>query len=241
MAKCMGLIVQHIHVSDCSTGRKFSLIQGMYFCLVWETRSMRQVHFVPIMVPRSSKASSQLMAGSCGEISENILICQCQRSDRLGLVRGMEVYSHYKPSAHTAHVIGVACFNVCTGDIGPSSRTLDHILLPIYYVEDAPAPSSIHSFQTHVTDGKIYVTADPANTTKEKKSRPPKLLSSGSEVGGAGVVIVGGGSGAFHAIESLREVSLAHWHPLAGPKNLTCNSMGSRRQSQFSPRKRMRP
>ncbi|KAH9989006.1 hypothetical protein BJV77DRAFT_1018930 [Russula vinacea] len=77
---------------------------------------------------------------------------------------------------------------VCTGDI-----------------EDAPAPAALHSFQTHITDGKIYVTADPANTTKEKTSRPPKLLSSGSEIGGAGVVIVGGGSGAFHATESLRE------------------------------------
>jgi len=81
-----------------------------------------------------------------------------------------------------------ACFNICTGDI-----------------EDAPATAAIHSFQTHITDGKIYVTADPANTIKEKLSRSPKLLSSGSEVGGAGVVIVGGGSGAFHATESLRE------------------------------------
>ncbi|KAI0249164.1 flavoprotein [Lactifluus subvellereus] len=81
-----------------------------------------------------------------------------------------------------------ACFNVGTGDI-----------------EDAPAPAAIHSFKTHITDGKIYVTAEPANTTKEKMSRPPKLLASGSEIGGAGVVIVGGGSGAFHATESLRE------------------------------------
>ncbi|KAH9953007.1 flavoprotein [Lactifluus volemus] len=81
-----------------------------------------------------------------------------------------------------------ACFNVCTGDI-----------------EDAPAPAAIHSFKTHNTGGKIYVTADPANTTKERFSRPPMLLASGSEIGGAGVVIVGGGSGAFHATESLRE------------------------------------
>jgi len=78
-----------------------------------------------------------------------------------------------------------------------------------YYTEDAPAPEALHSFQTHIDDGKIYVTANPANTTKEKKSRPPKLLSSGTEVGGAGVVIVGGGSGAFHATEGLREVNRA--------------------------------
>ena len=84
-----------------------------------------------------------------------------------------------------------------------------HILLLTRYTEDAPAPAALHSFQTHITDGKIHVTADPVNTTKEKMSRPPKLLSSGSEVGGAGVVIVGGGSGAFHATESLREASRA--------------------------------
>jgi predicted nucleic acid-binding Zn ribbon protein len=58
-----------------------------------------------------------------------------------------------------------ACFNVCTGDI-----------------EDAPAPMALHSFKTKVADGKIYVTADPAQATKENKSRHPRLLASGSEV-----------------------------------------------------------
>ncbi|KIP10452.1 hypothetical protein PHLGIDRAFT_33845 [Phlebiopsis gigantea 11061_1 CR5-6] len=82
-----------------------------------------------------------------------------------------------------------ACFNVCTGDI-----------------EDAPAPTALHSFQAHVSEGKIYVTADPQSTTKANMSRPPKLLSTGSAASaGPGVVIVGGGSGAFHAIEGLRE------------------------------------
>jgi len=141
-------------------------------------------------------------------------MCQCQRSDLLGTVRGMEVYSHCKSSTHTlCSRYRRSLLQRMHGRYrSVLSCALDHdrILSLIYYVEDAPAPSSIHSFQTHITDGKIYVTADPANTTKEKKSRPPKLLSSGSEVGGAGVVIVGGGSGAFHAIESLREVSLAH-------------------------------
>ena len=93
-----------------------------------------------------------------------------------------------------------------------------HFLLLIHNTEDAPAPAALHSFQTHIADGKIYVTADPANTAKEKKSRPPKLLSSGSEVGGAGVVIVGGGSGAFHATEGLREVS--HGSLLAGQNRI---------------------
>ncbi|KII89745.1 hypothetical protein PLICRDRAFT_107672 [Plicaturopsis crispa FD-325 SS-3] len=81
-----------------------------------------------------------------------------------------------------------ACFNVCSGDI-----------------EDAPAPTSLHSFKAEISGGKIHVTADPASALKENMSRPPKLLSSGHEASGKGVVIVGGGSGAFHAVESLRE------------------------------------
>ncbi|KAI0648919.1 hypothetical protein C8Q79DRAFT_903656 [Trametes meyenii] len=84
-----------------------------------------------------------------------------------------------------------ACFNVCTGDI-----------------EDAPAPTALHSFKAEIVGGKINVTADPASTTSANKSRQPKLLATGSSVPvgqGKGVVIVGGGSGAFHAIESLRE------------------------------------
>jgi hypothetical protein len=127
----------------------------------------------------------------------------------------MEVYVLFQGSRSYAlcSLMATACFNVCTGDIGPS-HPLSAIPLLIRYSEDAPAPSALHSFQTHIADGKIYVTADPANTNKEKMSRPPKLLASGTEVGGAGVVIVGGGSGAFHAVESLREASRvrARWN-----------------------------
>ncbi|TFL04019.1 hypothetical protein BDV98DRAFT_563426 [Pterulicium gracile] len=81
-----------------------------------------------------------------------------------------------------------ACFSVCTGDI-----------------EDAPAPDAIHSFQTRVSDGKIYVTADPASTEKDNKSRRPTLQASYAEGGEKGVLIIGGGSAAFQAVESLRE------------------------------------
>jgi NADPH-dependent 2,4-dienoyl-CoA reductase/sulfur reductase-like enzyme/nitrite reductase/ring-hydroxylating ferredoxin subunit len=82
-----------------------------------------------------------------------------------------------------------ACFNVCTGDI-----------------EDAPATSAIHSFKAHVSGGKIYVTADPTRTVKDNMARAPKLSSTSERSGGkGGVVIVGGGSGTFHAVESLRE------------------------------------
>ncbi|KAF8623679.1 hypothetical protein AX17_007377 [Amanita inopinata Kibby_2008] len=81
-----------------------------------------------------------------------------------------------------------ACFNICNGDI-----------------EDAPAPAALHSFKAQVKDGKIHVTADPVNTLKENKDRQPSLLNINQHVGQKGVVIVGGGSGAFHAVESLRE------------------------------------
>jgi len=169
----------------------------------------------------------------------NLLSCISALISRAQSMAWRYIPTVNQPLKPYAHAVGVACFNVCTGDIGPSCA-LNHILLLIHYVEDAPAPAALHSFQTHITDGKIYVTADPANTTKEKTARPPKLLSSGSEVGGAGVVIVGGGSGAFHATEGLREVSSALL--LAGSNgNLTSISMGSRRRSQSSPKKRMRP
>ncbi|KAG2017822.1 glutathione-disulfide reductase, variant 2 [Coprinopsis cinerea AmutBmut pab1-1] len=90
-----------------------------------------------------------------------------------------------------------ACFNVCTGDI-----------------EDAPAPTALHSFEAYIADGQIYVTANPTNTLKANLSRQPKLLATGNDTTGHGVVIVGGGSGTFHAIESLRE----HGYP--GPITL---------------------
>ncbi|KAF9266592.1 hypothetical protein L218DRAFT_922270 [Marasmius fiardii PR-910] len=81
-----------------------------------------------------------------------------------------------------------ACFDICTGDI-----------------EDAPAPSAIHSFQAHVKDGKIHVTANPEATLKENMARSPKLSTAGFDSVGKGTVIIGGGSGAFQAVESLRE------------------------------------
>ena len=74
-------------------------------------------------------------------------------------------------------------------------------------IEDAPAPKALHSFKAHVSEGKIYVTANPTSTLKANLARQPKLLASGTESTGKGVVIIGGGSGSFNAIESLREVS----------------------------------
>lgn len=76
-------------------------------------------------------------------------------------------------------------------------------------VEDAPAPAALHSFKVHVTDGKIHVTADPENTIKENMMRHPRLLTEDTSFK-TGLVIVGGGSGAFYAVESLREVCDAY-------------------------------
>ncbi|CAE7206097.1 unnamed protein product [Rhizoctonia solani] len=81
-----------------------------------------------------------------------------------------------------------ACFQVCSGDI-----------------EDAPAPDALHSFKAEVKDGKIVVTANPEHTTKEGKSRPPKLASVNASSNEPGVVIIGGGSGGLFTVESLRE------------------------------------
>ena len=72
--------------------------------------------------------------------------------------------------------------------------------------EDAPALDAIHSFKAAVQDGKIYVTADPKRTLKSNMARPPVLSTEGATTPGKGVIIVGGGAGAVHTVESLREV-----------------------------------
>lgn len=67
---------------------------------------------------------------------------------------------------------------------------------------------ALHSFKTHIKDGKIHVSAHPAHTLRAHMAREPKVLTSGVASSGTGVVIVGGGSGAFQAVESLREVKI---------------------------------
>ena len=82
-----------------------------------------------------------------------------------------------------------------------------HLQADYLLTEDAPAPAAIHSFKAHVKEGKIHVTANMADTLKENKSRQATLVSTAYEVGQRGLVIVGGGSGAIHSVESLREVN----------------------------------
>lgn len=65
---------------------------------------------------------------------------------------------------------------------------------------------ALHSFKTSVANGEINVTARTENTLKKNLARPATLLDGGVYTLGLGVVIVGGGSGTFHAVESLREV-----------------------------------
>jgi apoptosis-inducing factor 3 len=82
-----------------------------------------------------------------------------------------------------------------------------HSLETDFLSEDAPAPAPIRSFKAEIKDGKVHVTADPEHTTKKGMSREPKVLSTApASATSPGVVIVGGGSGAIHAIDSLREV-----------------------------------
>jgi hypothetical protein len=83
-------------------------------------------------------------------------------------------------------------------------------LLPshiLFFLEDAPAPMALHSFKTSVVNGEINVTAHTDFTLKKNLARQQILLDSGIYSLGPGVVIVGGGSGAFHTVESLREAS----------------------------------
>ncbi|KAF5327184.1 hypothetical protein D9619_004398 [Psilocybe cf. subviscida] len=107
---------------------------------------------------------------------------------------GDKVHATSAFCTHYGAPLAKACFNVCTGDI-----------------EDAPAPMALHSFETRIKDGKIEVTAITENTLKQNMSRQAKLLATGVNSVGKGIVIVGGGSGAFHAVESLRE------HGFPGP------------------------
>ncbi|KAK4704858.1 apoptosis-inducing factor 3, partial [Phenoliferia sp. Uapishka_3] len=80
-----------------------------------------------------------------------------------------------------------ACFDVCTGDI-----------------EDAPGLSSLQSFKVE-TEGKSVFVTPPADLATITSRRLPPSCSPAASSGAKGVVIVGGGAGAAHAIEGLRE------------------------------------
>ncbi|ORY89139.1 flavo protein [Leucosporidium creatinivorum] len=77
-----------------------------------------------------------------------------------------------------------ACFNACTGDI-----------------EDAPGLNNLSSFKVEEEGSALFITP-PESADVTATREPPAFASSKS---GKGVVIVGGGAGAAHAVEELRE------------------------------------
>ncbi|WVQ70941.1 hypothetical protein IAR50_000466 [Cryptococcus sp. DSM 104548] len=86
-----------------------------------------------------------------------------------------------------------ACFNVCSGDI-----------------EDAPGLDSLWSFKATAQEGQIVVSASKKEVASKvgrvvTKKRTKEVVEKGSK-SEESVVIVGGGSGAIHAIESLRMI-----------------------------------
>jgi hypothetical protein len=68
---------------------------------------------------------------------------------------------------------------------------------------------ALHSFKASVVNGEIHVTAHTESTLKKNLARQATLLDGGVYSLGPGVVIVGGGAGAFHSVESLREVKIS--------------------------------
>ncbi|KAM0746011.1 FAD/NAD(P)-binding domain-containing protein [Meredithblackwellia eburnea MCA 4105] len=83
-----------------------------------------------------------------------------------------------------------ACFNACTGDI-----------------EDAPGLNNLQKFVVETEGDSVFVLANPADVAN---SRPPASVSIEVEsTKDNGVLIVGGGAGAAHAIEGLREAGYA--------------------------------
>lgn len=78
-----------------------------------------------------------------------------------------------------------ACFNVChVGDI-----------------EDAPGLDALQSFRVEMDGDDVYVSTDAEDVSQARK---PTFKAKKSREG-KGVVIVGGGAGAAHAVEALRE------------------------------------
>jgi hypothetical protein len=119
------------------------------------------------------------------------------------MARRSVIESNLNVFAHFLQLASMCVLATSVRNIQPPNYCRSMFIFPS---EDSPAPNALHSFKAHVANGKIHVTANPAHTLKDNKSRPARLLSNGSDVIGKDLVIVGGGSGAFNAVESLREV-----------------------------------
>ncbi|TNY20584.1 hypothetical protein DMC30DRAFT_411666 [Rhodotorula diobovata] len=81
-----------------------------------------------------------------------------------------------------------ACFNVCSnGDI-----------------EDAPGLNSLQAFKVETDGSSVYVYADEATVANSREPTAPSVEIQ-SAPKHANVLIIGGGAGAAHAVEALRE------------------------------------
>ncbi|GAA5904893.1 hypothetical protein JCM6882_003235 [Rhodosporidiobolus microsporus] len=87
-----------------------------------------------------------------------------------------------------------ACFNVCSnGDI-----------------EDAPGLNSLQSFKVETDGSSLYVYADPETVSQTRQPPAPSVeIHSTKGADHSEVLIIGGGPGAAHAIEGLREEGFA--------------------------------
>ncbi|KAM0790878.1 hypothetical protein ACM66B_004718 [Microbotryomycetes sp. NB124-2] len=75
-------------------------------------------------------------------------------------------------------------------------------------IEDAPGLNSLQVFKVEVENDKVYVYPPTGGAEAVTKGREPETVnveSAGTNTHGKGVVIIGGGAGAAHAIEGLRE------------------------------------
>ncbi|GAA6041355.1 hypothetical protein JCM8097_007682 [Rhodosporidiobolus ruineniae] len=85
-----------------------------------------------------------------------------------------------------------ACFNACTGD-----------------VEDAPGLNSLQSFKVETDSSSVFVYADPASIKSQREPPAPPVaeveLHSTKPSTHSDVLIIGGGPGAAHTIEGLRD------------------------------------
>lgn len=71
-------------------------------------------------------------------------------------------------------------------------------------IEDAPGLNSLQSFKVETDGGFIYVHADEQTVADSREPKAPSVEIQSSPKH-ANVLIIGGGAGAAHAVEALRE------------------------------------